>query len=722
MKKFRSIMAVVLAAAMLTGCEGKKTESGLEFSDSPFSNNNSDTTSEGQTGSYEELFGKYQTGSIRFGNYSIQGNSIVEYNGGDIELSFDMDTTGNQYDVEAGFMAFINGIPQKLSLNGGESGELVRVSQAPDKSGKATLSLTPTITEDLKNEKTLQLKIINIFNPSYKPSESYTGFGNAHLGQSFLELDIKAISPLAVSQDVFEPISDRGESILITDQVTTQYEIKKPDETTATTIFIHDAQTKETPLSLRDNKLDAEILMYGNEAYNYRIYVYVNHQRVKFNGGDYFEAETKNGYLNVFKPEIENINERDIIYAIAIPTNSDTGSMAVRKSGSVLVLDQNNISTDNSTPSTSVESQPETPSETSGSEQTVSEPNMDIYSYQTVGYIDDAQRYLLLVRPESRSNDPKYHDYILYDETANEVSGTLDGNIGEFYEMPITNSGTYTFSPDHPHEAPHATYGDGVVTADLQGYTDRQDASHPHYVVYNERFEIIKEVYDADISDIYGLTYSPSKKCWFFNKNEGFYTANEDFSEMSKIADFDLRKYFVLEDKIVYYRTVYNYSAPQNNADIFGIMELNGKVVRETNVAPYGAGEFRLVKAGDTICFMSELRFDTHDLLREPMDGIIFYDCKTGKQKTFYPEDDNENAFCTITPDGKKLVTGILDMENHYTINDITINVYDVANGKLLEIDNLGTSDKWFVGMSAYNDRMVLTNGMENVVYKYKSQ
>lgn len=186
MKKLRSIMALALAAAMLTGCAGKKTESESvpEFSDSPFSTTTSATTSEPQEDNYEELFGKYQFGGIRFDNYSIQGNSAIEYNGGEIEFSFDMNTNGNKYDAESGFMAFINGVPQKLSLNGGESGELARVLLQPDKTEKAT----PTIPEELKNEKTLQLKYINIFHPSYKPAGSFTGFGNAHIGQAVLRV------------------------------------------------------------------------------------------------------------------------------------------------------------------------------------------------------------------------------------------------------------------------------------------------------------------------------------------------------------------------------------------------------------------------------------------------------------------------------------------------------------------------------------------------------
>lgn len=688
-------MAIVLAAAMLSGCAGKDTESGLEFSDSPFSNNSSVTTSAPQADSYEELFGKYQTGSMRFGNYSIEGNSVIEYNGGNIELSFDMDTTGNQYEVEAGFMAFINGIPQKLSLNGGESSELVRVSQQPDQSGKATLSFTPTITEELSGEEILQLKIINIFNPSYKPAGTYTGFGNAHMGQPFMECDIKAASPLAVS----EPIKGECESVLITDDVAKQYGIKKPGENTVTTISIQDAQTKEQLLTLRGGKLDAELLMYGSETYNYRVYVYVNHERVKFNGGDHLDAEVKSGYLNVLKPELENINERDIIYAIAIPTNSDTGSMAVRKGDSVLVLDENNIPTDDPQP---VESFPEIPPETSETENTPGQKNTNIYAYEPVEYIDDAQRYLLLERHSYESTNPSFYDLIIYDEVEKKVTGGLDVEGGTFARI---------------------NYGDGVITVN---YTDweaiQSGVDALRFVVYNERFEPIKEIYNSDIPDIYSLKYYPSRKCWYFNKDDGLYRANEDFSDEVRITDFWLGSFYIVDDRMIYYKAVDNLTAPGNSADIFGIMDLDGNVISETKVSSNGSGSFRFGKAGDIIYLISWEQFDMAYYIDLPMDEMIFYNCKTGEQKTFRPENDIEKTFCDISPDGKYLVTGVPDMENHYTFKDITLNVYDLHTLKLLDSKALGTGNTWFLELSVYNDRALLKDGFSAVTYTFKAQ
>lgn len=703
MKKVFLIMTALLSVLALNGCADKRTGSDLEFSDSPFTDCNSSQTSETSADDYEELFGKYQTGSTKISNYSLDDSMEFEYNGGDIEFAFDMSTAGNKYEIEKGFMAFINGIPQKLSLNGGERSELVCVSQKPDKSNTITLSFTPTITGELVGEKTLQVKIIDIFNPSYKPSGSFVGFGNAHNGSPFLEFDINVNSPLAVSESDFELIKDKCESVLITDETAKKYKISKPDENRATTLSIIDAQTKEQPLTLHDGKPDAELLMYGSEAYNYRVYFYVNHERVKFNGGDYLETEVKNGYLNVLQLELEKINERDIVYAVAVPTNSETGSMTVRKSGSALVVGENDIPTDGNNSQSSVESQPVIPPETTEEKPSEFDGITSIYSYHPEGYIDDEQRYLLLSNLSFNQNYSEYHDLIIYDEVAKKVTGVLDNENEEPLDW---------------------TYGDGVVTVQVSWDAWGANEDTLHYVVYNEKFETVREVHDRDISDleyIYYPKYLPSKKRWYFRCNDCFYTANEDFSEITKIADFNAYRYYVLEDKIVYYKLIYNYDDPQNNADIFGIMDLEGNIISETTVGLTGEGRYRLGKAGDLIYMMSGFWFEPDPGLQTPMDGIIFYNYKTGEQKTFHPETDNENTFCKVTPNGKYLVTGVLDMENHYTINDVTIKLYDIESEKLLESESLGMGNTWFIAMCTYNDR-VLLKGQPDVKYIFKSQ
>ena len=703
MKKVFLIMTALLSVLALNGCADKRTGSDLEFSDSPFTDSNSSQTSETSADDYEELFGKYQTGSTKISNYSLDDSMEFEYNGGDIEFAFDMSTAGNKYEIEKGFMAFINGIPQKLSLNGGERSELVCVSQQPDKSSSITLSFTPTITGELVGEKTLQVKVIDIFNPSYKPSGSFVGFGNAHNGSPFLEFNINVNSPLAVSKSDFELIKDKCESVLITDETAKKYKISKPDETRATTLSIIDTQTKEQPLTLHDGKPGAELLMYGSEAYNYRVYFYVNHERVKFNGGDYLETEVKNGYLNVLELELENINERDIVYAVAVPTNSETGSMTIRKSGSALVVGENDIPTNNTGSQSSVESQPVIPPETTEENPSEFDGKTSIYSYHPEGYIDDEQRYLLLSNLSFNQNYSEYHDLIIYDEVTQKVTGVLDVD-----EYPL-----------------RWTFGDGVVTVEVSWDAWDVNEDTLHYVVYNEKFEPIRELRDGEIGDleyIYYPRYLPSQKRWYFNSdNDCFYTANDDFSEITKIADFTVRQYYILEDRIVYYRTIHNNSDPKNNADIFGEMKFDGNIISETKIASDGSGRFRTGKTGDTIYFMSRFRIDTDVVTDVPIDRIIFYDCQTGEQKALYLEDDNENSFCKVTPNGKYLVTGILVKENHYTYKDIIIKLYDIESGKMLESRALGTGKESFLAMSAYNDRVILTNG-NSVTYMYKTQ
>lgn len=682
MKKSVKLISLPVAAFMLAGCANTNSENNI--SGNPF-----EETEPSIADDYEEAFGKYQIGSIKYSNYNVEGGSVIEYSGGDIELSFDTDTSGNQYDVEMGYMAFINGIPQKMSLNGGQRGELVCVSQAPNKNDKVTLSISPVITEELSGEDTLQLKLISIFNPSYKPSGSFTGFGNAHTGQSFLEYDIRVNSSLQQAENLTALFE--YESILIDDETIRQYGIKKSEIGSPTSVIVKEAEKRSgEQLSFKEGKINAELLIYGGETYEYRVYVYVDHKRVKFNGCDYLETEVKSGYLNVLGLELDNIAERDIVYAVAVPENSETGSMAVRKSGSVFVISPDTFQSD--------------VQNTQSTNQSLNIPAdgnkvTDIYSYQPVGYIDDGSRYLLLSRPSFRAEDRSYFDYIVYDEEEKAVIGTLNAP-GSFHSM---------------------TYGSGVITLGITYKTDEENMNEIKVAVYNEKLQLIKEVYDSDISEIYIQKYDPITNHWYFHDEEEYFCrADGDFFNITKLMNMPnstLRDYYITDDAIVYYKTVYDYSDPDGNADIFGIMDLDGNVISETKVASYGAGEFRIGKAGDNIYLTSPFMQDTDGLIREPMKGIIFYNIKTKEQKIIYPEDDNENSYCMVTPDGQYLVTGVLVKENHYTYTDNIIKLYDISSGKLVESKALGTGST-AGGMFVFDDRAVFgVNGETTYIF-----
>lgn len=351
--KAKMIITMLAAAVCITGCSDSRVTSGMasdpfasssdavETESSAIEAESSTTEAESDTtesaaeseepelsdDDYEELFGKYQSGYADFGDRSF------EYKDGVIEKSFTAKTKGNEYDVEYGYMAYINGIPQKLSLNGGEPQEMVSVTLPPNTEQKITLDIKPALTEDIKREKELQVKFLSIFNPSYKPQGQYTGFGNAHNGTA----DGRQIIQPDGSE---ESISDMKttteyESVAITKEVKKKYSLGDIDAIGYITI-------SDGMITLKSGESSAktEILMLGNTANAYRVFLYKNHERIQINGCDCAEMKVENGKLSILGVEIPDVQNRDILYAVAIPIDDTENIINLCKSGSALILSE----------------------------------------------------------------------------------------------------------------------------------------------------------------------------------------------------------------------------------------------------------------------------------------------------------------------------------------------------------------------------------------------
>ncbi|MBQ8791667.1 MAG: hypothetical protein IJZ51_10180 [Ruminiclostridium sp.] len=278
-------------------------------------------------------FDKYQEGGLHYSNYNIKGGSIIRYDGDDIEISFDADSTDNPFDVEIGYIAFIEGFPQKLSLNGGQKKELVSMKHIPDTKTRITLTISPRLPHNI-DSKTLRLKIMSIFNPSYTPQGEYTGFGNAHSGQSFCEYDIE-INAMSDSLELSE--GNDFKQTAITEKIREEYKIGSNAEEKPTGVYVKDAKTKEQQITLNNGKAEAELILYGKDEYTYNIYLYKNHRRISFNNCDYLCCNVKKGFLTSVPLQLNDVIAGDVIYAIAVPSDAETGSMKCRKSVSLLV-------------------------------------------------------------------------------------------------------------------------------------------------------------------------------------------------------------------------------------------------------------------------------------------------------------------------------------------------------------------------------------------------
>ena len=357
MRKNVKLVSIILCTALLCSCADSNTvndTSSFTSVSNPFDETASVTNISEDSFVIETLppfskpqesdaedddFSKYQEAGMEFSDYSIEGKSTVKYSGGEISLSFVSDSAKNKYDAEIGYMAFINGVPQKLSLNGSEKSELVSISQKPDTKQTVTLTFTPEITEEYEQEKIFKVKLMTVLHPSYRPKDGFLGFGNAHSGQSFFEFELEAgITPQVI--DSFSYASD-CESILATAKVKEQYNLSDAKISGTNMISLFDAECNEHSLSIDkgSDKLDISLLMYGGEPDEYVVYLYKNNELMKLGENSGMRFTSKAGYINEYKVTLDDIKAGDIIYAVEVPLNAETGSMNIRKSISILVTE-----------------------------------------------------------------------------------------------------------------------------------------------------------------------------------------------------------------------------------------------------------------------------------------------------------------------------------------------------------------------------------------------
>lgn len=351
-KKFAlNLFAVIALITSLCSCSltAEKAESHNSDIQNSFSNSIdssegeiSENSSESETDDYMEQFGKYQQGGMSVVSSEITGQistDEIEYSGGEITYSFEVNTKNNAYDVEFGFMAFINGIPQQVSINNSEKSEMAKITLAPSDSTALKLCFTPFITEELAKEDKLRLSVFAVFNPSFVPTGKFLGFANAHKGQGFAAYDVLLKNGIEEKAEKPKAVKD-AESLLFSDEVGKKYGFQKLP--TNTMVYIKNKDTDKKHLNADESgSLSANLFFSGSEAYTYNIYVYVNHKRVKFGDGyDCITLKNKSGYLNVYPLDLSGINDRDFIYAIAVPVDNDAGILAAVKSQSELVVNE----------------------------------------------------------------------------------------------------------------------------------------------------------------------------------------------------------------------------------------------------------------------------------------------------------------------------------------------------------------------------------------------
>lgn len=351
MKKFIKALSLILCTMFLCSCNNedallnessdnymtnpfddiKKPESSLVVETlPPFDDSSDDSINDG-----DEDFAKYQTGYF-FSDYSINGDKTVSYTGEDINLSFTCDLSGEIYDGELGFMAFVNGVPQKLSYNGSEKSELACVRQKAGTVDRITLSFTPEITEEYSKEEKLSVTIMTITHPSYKPRENYYGFGNAHTGMFFKKFYIRPETSLEIIPSI--DFSTDYRSHLASGKTLAEYDLDVSQINGTNMINLYDSSFEKRELTLEkdSDKLQIGVKMYGGEADNYNVYIYKNNERVS----PAMAVDVKEGYFCTFVATLDNVHKGDIIYLVEVPLKDSEKGTNVRKSTSIVVREE----------------------------------------------------------------------------------------------------------------------------------------------------------------------------------------------------------------------------------------------------------------------------------------------------------------------------------------------------------------------------------------------
>ena len=106
----------------------------------------------------------------------------IPYRGGEVEITFTETMHTDAGDHSTGFLAFIDGTPQIISLNGSEPSTMVIIEGTDGDTQECTIRFTPRLTkENIANKDDLALTLIKMNNPLYSTFGTVAHFDFKHV-------------------------------------------------------------------------------------------------------------------------------------------------------------------------------------------------------------------------------------------------------------------------------------------------------------------------------------------------------------------------------------------------------------------------------------------------------------------------------------------------------------------------------------------------------------
>ena len=252
--------------------------------------------------------------------------STVTYSGGEMEINFTEKLFSQADERSTGYMVFIGGTPQIISLNGSEPSAMPTEMGKDGEIRECSIKFTPRLTkENIDNKDDLKITLIDIDNPLYLT----TGSVEKQLDyEHYLSVPSRRTFKLEGDCEITELVSDKSfEHFPETDRAVRDYlkkSLSQLEDKNMVFFDLYSAQRADKPF-LKDGKADIALLLYGGRQKNavYKVYFYVNHEQVKVDGCDYITAELKEGFVAKYSMTLDNVKERDFVYAIAVSETNE---------------------------------------------------------------------------------------------------------------------------------------------------------------------------------------------------------------------------------------------------------------------------------------------------------------------------------------------------------------------------------------------------------------
>lgn len=256
--------------------------------------------------------------------YSPSPDIKNEYSGGEITYYIRRNSKGNASEAEEGYLIFLDGIPQQITYVGDdgktEVGEFIIISQPPDVEKEIILAITPKITEAMMDKDELVLRMVAVTGKSKQDNDAV--FPDNRICVPMNDFKIKPTVPLEISENPPSVMAVECEQIAITPTETFKYNIQENLWSCVMLNTVGGSWQSMFILPENTSTITADCIMYAQTDYSgkYRIFFYRNNKPIKLtDGSDCIEMEVKNGFLTKCEVTLENLKNRDEIFAIATP-------------------------------------------------------------------------------------------------------------------------------------------------------------------------------------------------------------------------------------------------------------------------------------------------------------------------------------------------------------------------------------------------------------------